>query len=201
MFLLAVEGCLQTRWLNYQCVQLTATYLLNRWVTCLAFPGSSWPEYSPAPCPPCPAASTLWPPSPSKTSSWSFTRRTCPMRRPQRSQRFWLLDMVNVQLLAKTTVLIGHSKLFYNIKRKKLPLKKLSLCCWKRDLNQRSHHFFLRLIHISAFSAWVCSRQLHFCREIENFLSLCWRSPQWKPQTAESSVNQPLALNDCVPAY
>ena len=38
----------------------------------------------------------------------------------------------------------------------------------------------------------VCGRQLRFCTEIENFLSLRWCSPLWKMQTAASSVNQPL---------
>ena len=50
----------------------------------------------------------------------------------------------------------------------------------------------LRVIHITAFSACVCGRRLRFRREIENFLSLRWRSPLWKMQTAASSVNQPL---------
>ena len=50
----------------------------------------------------------------------------------------------------------------------------------------------LRVIHITAFSACVCGRRLRFCREIENFVSLRWRSPLRKMQTAASNVNQPL---------
>ena len=50
----------------------------------------------------------------------------------------------------------------------------------------------LGLIHFTAFSSCVCGRRLHFCREIENFLSLHWHSPLWKMQTAVSSVNQHL---------
>ena len=49
----------------------------------------------------------------------------------------------------------------------------------------------LRLIHITAFSDWVCGRQLCFCREIGIFLSLHWCSLLWKMPTAAVSVNQP----------
>ena len=59
--------------------------------------------------------------------------------------------------------------------------------------------FLLRLIHITAFSACICGRRLHFCREIENFLSLHWHSPPLKTQTAASSVNQPLDVYDLPP--
>ena len=57
---------------------------------------------------------------------------------------------------------------------------------------KKSHNKLLRLIHITVFSACLCSRWLRFFREIENFLYLHWCSPLWKTQTAASSVNQPL---------
>ena len=51
---------------------------------------------------------------------------------------------------------------------------------------------FLRLIHITAFSACVCGRRLRCSAEIEKFLSLHWRSPLRNLQTAAASVNEPL---------
>ena len=48
---------------------------------------------------------------------------------------------------------------------------------------------YWRSIHITAFDVCVYSRWLHFCREIENFLSQHWCSPLWKMQTATFSVN------------
>ena len=59
---------------------------------------------------------------------------------------------------------------------------------WLQFKNSHSRRY-----HITAFSACVWGTQLRFCREIENFLSLHWRSPLRKMQTAASSVNQPLA--------
>ena len=50
----------------------------------------------------------------------------------------------------------------------------------------------LKLIHITAFEVCICGRQLHFSREIEIFLFMCWHTPLRKTQTAASSVNQPL---------
>ena len=52
---------------------------------------------------------------------------------------------------------------------------------------------FFRLIHIG-FDAAACGRWLHWHREIEKFVSLCWHSLLWNPQTAAASVNEPLRL-------
>ena len=55
----------------------------------------------------------------------------------------------------------------------------------------------LRLIHITAFSTFVCGRQLHFHREIGMFLSLSWNSLLQKMQTDPANVNQPLRYMMC----
>ena len=78
----------------------------------------------------------------------------------------------------------GRWELFKSIFRYK------NLIPWNERMLKTN--FDLRVIHITVFSACVCGRQLRFSREIENFLSLRWRSPLLKTQTAASSVNQPL---------
>ena len=56
----------------------------------------------------------------------------------------------------------------------------------------------LRPVHITVFSACICSRWLHFSREIENILSLHWHSPLRKTQTTVSSVNQLLTSETAI---
>ena len=58
---------------------------------------------------------------------------------------------------------------------------------WRQRLRNGAH---LKAHSHYCVSASVCGRWLRFCREIENFLSLRWRSPLRKMQTAVSSVKE-----------
>ena len=96
-------------------------------------------------------------------------------------QRFviWHIFVLHLDLTILVVGTLGH---LWNL-----------LCDQKKSPNLVTLETWdLRVIHITAFSACVCGRRLRFRREIENFLSLHWRSPLRKTQTAASSVNQPL---------